>query len=355
MYIGQKGDALADIPRENPDIDEVFAVRAGKFRRYHGAGWRQLLDGATVVKNIRDAWWVMIGIWQSFRLLGTIKPDVIFTRGGFVSVPVALAGALRHIPYVTHDSDSTPSLANRLIARWARVHAVALPKELYPYPTAKTVTTGVPISKDYVPVSPELMQRYRRDIGLNEAAQVVLVTGGGNGADALNRTVANNAASLLRRYPRLHIVHIAGRALESQVAAAYDTLLPPDDRKRVVVKGFTTDLYRYSGAADVVIARGGATNLAEFAAQGKACIIIPSSQLVWNIKNTEVLAKRQAVIQLNKDQAEQNQRLAQVVGTLLDDSLKRQQLATELATLARPQATADLAALLLTIPETPKP
>ncbi|MDB5170632.1 MAG: UDP-N-acetylglucosamine--N-acetylmuramyl- (pentapeptide) pyrophosphoryl-undecaprenol [Candidatus Saccharibacteria bacterium] len=348
VYIGQTGDKLADIPAGDPNIDEVFTVRAGKFRRYHGEGFfRQLFDVPTVAKNLRDIGYILIGTWQSWRLLRKLKPSVIFSRGGFVSVPVALGGALQRIPYITHDSDSTPSLANRIIARWASLHAVALPAELYPYPPDKTVTVGVPISADYKRVTPALLHKYRDEIGLTKAHQVLLITGGGNGADQLNRAVVANSAYLLQRYPGLHIVHIAGRALHKSVAAAYDNELPADARARVVVKGFIGDLYRYSGAADVVIARGGATNLAEFAAQAKACIIIPSKQLIWNIKNTEALLDRQAVVTLTEAQSEQERRLASVVSDLFDHVSKREALGAALASLARPDSAKELAVLIL--------
>ncbi len=348
VYIGQIGDKLADIPAKDPNIDEVFVVRAGKFRRYHGEGFfRQLLDIPTVAKNLRDISYIFIGIIQSWRLMRRLKPDVIFSRGGFVSVPVALGGALRHIPYITHDSDSTPSLANRIIARWASLHAVALPVELYPYPKAKTVTVGVPISTDYKLVTPALLYHYRSEIGLSKAQQVLLVTGGGNGADQLNRAVVANSAYLLRRYPGLYIMHIAGRDLLKSTEVAYDKELPVDARKRVLVKGFIGDLHRYSGAADVVIARGGATSLAEFAAQSKACVIIPSSQLIWNIKNTEALVELQAVVALTEAQSEQESRLASMVSDLFDHVDKREALAKALYSLARPDSAKELATLIL--------
>lgn len=347
VYIGQTNDGLADIPAQDPNIDEIYSVRAGKFRRYHGEGLRQLLDIKTVLLNIRDLFYIAAGIAQSYWLLRRLKPQVIFTRGGYVSVPVALGGKLRGIPYLTHDSDSTPSLANRLIARWATLHAVALPKELYPYPANKTVTVGVPVNQAYQPVTPTTQHRFRHELGLDQAMQVLLVTGGGNGARMLNNAVVDNSAYLLKRYPKLHIVHIAGRALQAETEQAYSTVLDKETLERVKVEGFTTNLHVYSGAADIVIARGGATNLAEFAIQGKACIIVPSKQLIWNVKNTEALAERHAVVKLTEDQAEQERRLATVVGELLDDDAKRQRLATELSSLARPDAAKDLAMVVL--------
>lgn len=347
VYIGQIGDILADLPAKDPNIDQVFAVRAGKFRRYHGEGIAQLLDFKTVYLNIRDLYYIAIGTFQSWRLLRQLRPDVLFTRGGYVSVPVAFGGAALHIPYITHDSDSTPSLANRIIARWAALHAVALPAELYPYPAAKTRTVGVPISHHYQPVTPALQNRYRHTIGFEKAKQVLVITGGGNGARQLNTAIIDNASYLLERYPDLYIAHFTGRMLEEEAVKAYGAQLRPEQLDRVTIKAFSNSLYEYSGAADVVIARGGATNLAEFAAQGLACIIVPSKQLIWNVKNTDTLAKLGAVIKLTEQQSEQELRLAHTISELLDDAAKRTTLGTELAKLARPQAAKDLADILI--------
>jgi UDP-N-acetylglucosamine--N-acetylmuramyl-(pentapeptide) pyrophosphoryl-undecaprenol N-acetylglucosamine transferase len=348
VYVGQKGDALADIPAQDPNIDSVYTVWAGKFRRYADeTWWQRLLDVRTVALNIRDLFRVLYGTGQSWRLLGREKPDVIFTRGGFVSVPVALAGCLRGIPYITHDSDSVPSLANRLIARWARWHAVALPTKLYPYPQAKTVMVGVPVNTKYQPVTPALKTQYRESLGLENFKHVILLTGGGNGARVLNSVLVQNARYLLGTYPDLAILHITGRALEDETNQSYDALLLGAARKRVFVHGFVTDLYRYSGAADVVIARGGATNLAEFALQQIACILVPSKQLSWNVKNAAVLAQQGAIQQLSEEQAEQPERLGRTIGTLLEDDTLRTKLAQTLAEYARPHAAAELAALIL--------
>ena len=322
-------------------------MRAGKFRRYHGEGFKQLLDMPTMLKNARDAVYVLIGIFQSYRLLRRLKPGIIFTRGGFVSVPVALGGKLNHIPYVTHDSDSTPSLANRLIARWAVLHAVALPEEIYPYPIDKTITVGIPVSSKYQPVTAGVMKAYRRELKLDAYQQMVFVTGGGNGARTLNTAIVDNSAYLLKKYPEMVLVHVAGRELEAETKQRYADVLDTRQLKQVIVKGFLHDLHLYSGAADVVIARGGATNLAEFAIQGKACVVVPPNHLIWAVKNTEALAERGAIMMLTEEQAEQERRLASVIEGLLADTDSRQRLASDLASYARPDAAEHLAKLLL--------
>lgn len=351
VYVGQRGDALADIPAKDPNIDEVYTVWAGKFRRYADEDWRQWLNLRTQALNVRDTARVLYGIWQSWRLMRRLRPDVIFTRGGFVSVPVALGGRLSGIPYVTHDSDSVPSLANRLIARWAHTHAVALPIELYPYPAAKTVQMGVPVGSQYRPVTAAMRQKYRQQLGLEKYKHVILLTGGGNGARMLNEALVANARYLLGAYSDLAIVHIAGRALEAETSAAYDALRLGTARKRVMVHGFVNDLYRYSGAADVVIARGGATNLAEFALQRLACIVVPAPQLVGahQVKNTQALAKDGAVVQMTEDQVEQPERLGRTISELLADDTRRAKLSHNLAAYAHPHAAAELAALVLKV------
>ncbi len=350
IYIGQRGDKLSDVPAADPNISAVYTVSAGKFRRYADEGWQQWLNVYVQFLNMRDALRTLRGTWQSYWLLRKLKPAVVFTRGGFVSVPVALGGHLNHIPYITHDSDSVPSLANRLIARFAHTHAVALPPEVYPYPLSKTVMVGVPVSDNYRPVTDRLRQRYRKELGLT-CGQMVFLTGGGNGARVLNEALVANTRYLLATYPDLAIVHVAGRTLEAETVAAYDALGLGKARGRVHVHGFVTDLYRYSGAADVVVARGGATNLAEFAQQQLACVIVPAPHLSGShqVKNSLAYAKRGAIVQLTELQVEQPERLGRTIGELLENSAKRQALAKKLSAYAHPQAAYELANLLLKI------
>lgn len=350
VYIGQKGDKLIDVPAQDPNIDEVLAVRAGKFRRYHGEGIKQLLDVPTLLKNLRDAVWVLVGLWQSFWLLRRLRPDVIFVKGGFVGVPVGLAAAALRIPFITHDSDALPGLANRIVARWARIHAVALPKEIYPYPADKTVTVGVPIAHQYKPVDAKAMQKFRENLGLEPYKRVLLATGGGNGALRLNEQVAACAPDLLERYPDLAIVQIAGRDHEAALRKSYQKNLAPADQKRVIVKGFVTNLYEYTGAADVVIARASGNTLAELAAQAKACVIVPNPQLAGGhqLKNAKALQDRKAVKMVSEATlAHDAHALMPAVTELLDDREKAHALGQRLATFAGKDAAKRLAMLLL--------
>ncbi len=349
IYIGQKGDVFGEVVAKHKLIDEVHTVSAGKFRRYHGEGLRQLLDVRTLLLNVRDGFRVLVGLWQSYQLLGTIQPDVIFCKGGFVGVPVGLAAAMRHIPYLTHDSDAIPGLANRIIARWAAKHAVALDPALYPYPAAKTVDVGVPVAPEYHLVTTVEQARLRREVGLADFEHVLLVTGGGLGAARLNHAAVLAMPGLLKTFPRLAVVHTAGRTHETAVNEAYDASLAPRERKRVRVLGYTTELYKYSGAADLVVARGGATNFAELAAQAKACIIVPNPLLTGGhqLKNAAAYEEKGAIVSIDEVALGRNHELLTNAATrLLRDPAKRKQLSKQLHSFARADSAKELAELL---------
>jgi len=350
VYIGQTGDGLGDIPSKHPAIDKVYTIRAGKLRRYHGEGLKQVLDLPTTFKNIRDIFYVLIGIWQSHRLLRRIKPSIIFIKGGFVGVPVGLAAAQLHIPYITHDSDALPGLANRIISRWAIWHAVALPTEVYNYPASKTITTGIPLQANFVPVTTDLKRDYRQKLGLPLDSKVLFVIGGGLGSQGVNNAVAETVPHLLAEFKNLRVIQVAGRNNREDLLQTYKAKLSDAEMERLNVLGFIDDVYLYSGAADLIITRAGATNLAEFSLQGKACIVVPSSFLAGGhqLKNADYLAEQGAAVVLQEKQLfDDPNRLAQQASELLGNQAKLDDLAKKLALFAKPNSTTSLCNLIL--------
>ncbi len=294
--------------------------------------------------------YVVIGFVQSLLLLRKLRPDVLFIKGGFVGVPTGLAAACLNIPYITHDSDIVPGLANRIIARWASWHAVAMPKEHYSYPAGRTVQVGIPLSDKYQMVTAGAQKDFKQSFGLPSDAQVVFVTGGGLGAHRLNMSIAAIAKSLLARHPKAVIFHISGPGKEEEVITAYQKALKPADLDRVKLEPFVDDMYRYSGAADVIIARAGATTLAEFARQAKACIVVPNPQLTGGqqTKNSKVLEELGAVEMVTDAAVTQNpELLLRQLEALLDDPRRRLELARNLHATARDDAAESIARLIL--------
>lgn len=347
IYVGQKGDKLGDLVKPGGAIAEIKIISSGKWRRYHGAGWRQLFDIMTLAKNACDIFRVMWGTVQGYRLLGKVKADGVFIKGG---VPLGWAARLRHIPYVTLDLDALPSLANRLIAKHATAHAVGLPKEVYSYPPDKTFYVGVPIADTFTLVTTAQQAQWRTQLQLDSLSPVILVIGGGLGADRLNLMVAQQVPALLKQYPAAAVVHVVGREHESKLNQQYNRDVTDRQRSQVIVKGFVDDVYRYSGAADVIISRAGATSLAEFAAQGKACIVVPNPQLTGGhqLKNADQLAAHGAIKVVHEDGSPAaGDELLRVLTELINAPAERVHLGAALHTFAQPQAADKLAKLLL--------
>jgi UDP-N-acetylglucosamine--N-acetylmuramyl-(pentapeptide) pyrophosphoryl-undecaprenol N-acetylglucosamine transferase len=347
IYIGLKGETLVDDLKERYKVfDEVYHIPAGKFRRYHGESLlAHLTDVRTLLLNIRDFFKVLAGVGYSLRLLGRIGPDVVFSKGGFVAVPVGLAAAARRVPIVTHDSDVIPGLANRIIGRFAVIHATGMPSGLYTYPESTMRYVGIPLDERIRTVDGKLQADYKRQLGLPEDSLVLLVGGAGLGSKYKNDQAAAISRRLLDAFQNLHIIHISGNLHLSEVKNAYKT--GAGKQGRVTILGFTPEFYKYSGAADVVVTRAGATVIAELAAQQKAVILIPAPHLTsgHQLKNAAELAKARAVKVV--DNSASPDELLQAIMALLSNKQHRSQLANTLGKTAKRDAAEQLADILL--------
>jgi UDP-N-acetylglucosamine--N-acetylmuramyl-(pentapeptide) pyrophosphoryl-undecaprenol N-acetylglucosamine transferase len=355
VYIGNKGDTFDNGEVHYHDFDFVSFINGGKFRRYYGESvLRQIFDVKTVLLNIRDFFRVIGSTYKSIRILKRVKPDVVFSKGSFVAVPVGIAAILLRIPIVTHDSDAMPGLANKILGRWAKIHATGLPAEFYNYPKDKVRYTGIPVDEHIKKVSEADKAKFKQAIGLSSDRFVLLVTGGGLGARNINNKILEIAPELLLKYPKLHIVHIAGQKNEEVVAKSYQDLLREQPGNRVTVLSFTSDFYKYSSAADLIVTRAGGTALAEFAVAHKACILIPNPFLAGGhqIKNAVGLQNIGAV-EIVKENDSAKVLLKKIVA-LITDSKRRKELEEKLGSTAKINASAELADILLEVAKTKK-
>ncbi len=348
IYIGHKGDNFDTFQQSAHDFDFTAFIKAGKLRRYGTLRFHGLLHPDIFWKNLVDTLRFPGSVITSLRILRKFRPQVVFSKGAYVALPVGIAAKLLRIPIVTHDSDTIPGLANRVIGRWAKLHATGMPKEFYGYPADSTRYVGIPIDPRISKVTPRLQNHYKKQLKLPPDSTVLLVAGGSIGSTQINDLMLSVAPELLTANLSLYIVHITGDSNLKAVTAGYKRL-PKNERKRVMVSGYTNELYAYSAAADLILTRAGATTLAELSAAGKACIVVPSAHLSGGhqLKNAELLQKLDAAA-IAPENIQPDELIVMINGLLNNDS-RRFELARNLYALAKPDASAELAELLLNI------
>ncbi|MCR5417569.1 MAG: undecaprenyldiphospho-muramoylpentapeptide beta-N-acetylglucosaminyltransferase [Lachnospiraceae bacterium] len=226
-----------------------YGISTGKLRRYFDA------------KNFSDPFRVMKGFAEARRILKKLRPDVIFSKGGFVSVPVVRAAATLKIPCIIHESDMTPGLANKLCIPVATRICCNFPETMQLVPDQKAVLTGSPIRR-------ELRQGSRSAglalCGFDESKPVILVIGGSQGAANVNAAVREALDRLLEDF---QIAHICGQGKIDNVL-----LVKPGYKQFEYVKADLKDLF---AMADVVISRAGANAICELLALQKPNLLIP--------------------------------------------------------------------------------
>jgi len=321
---------------------------AGKLRRYnHLTIWQQLTWPSLVLKNLRDGLLVVVGVIQSIFKLFVWRPDVVFTKGGFVCLPVGFAAHLLRIPLVIHDSDAHPGLTNRVLSRWATTIATGAPLEFYHYDPQRAYYVGIPINQQFHPYTSEERLEAKRHWKLDETQPLLVVTGGGLGAMRLNNVVIRTLSQLLER---VSVVLLSG-------VGQYEELRThvPEDSEHFQLKPFVTDMPSLLGAADIVVSRAGATTILELAALQKPTILVPNAKLTGGhqLKNAAVYAADDAVIVLNEDEMEaEPERLVQAVGNLLDQPDRSAAMAERFLHFSRPQAAQEMARLIIAaVPE----
>lgn len=320
----------------------IQAIAAGKFRRYHHFRWWQHLRPSIMLPNLIDLFKISLGFVQSFWRLMRWRPDVVFAKGGFVCLPVGLVAHWLGIKLVIHDSDTVAGLTNRVLSRFASVIATGMPTEYYNYPQAKTVFVGSPTR-----IQPQIrlrqLAKLKQQLGLpaDSANKIILVSGGGLGSDFLNNLVRT---SLPQLSTEAFVVLLAGRANYRKVV---DWKMSTD---RVKVIDFTNQFTQYLAVADLVVARAGATTIAEIANYAKPVVLIPNPKLVegHQLKNAQRLVECGAAMILDEFDLEQHpESFSRLLNKLLEDDVQLKGLSRAIACLARPQAARQLAQLLL--------
>lgn len=320
---------------------DVRVISAGKFRRYaHLSALQHLTVPHVVTRNTADVFRVGKGVMQSIQIIRRFDPDIVFAKGGFVCLPVAIAAKLRRIPLVIHDSDTRPGLTNSIISRWADAIATGAPLDNYPYDPAISHYTGVPIGEHFTPVSPERQSLLKQKLGFSADEPLVVATGGGLGAKSINEGMIAAVDQL--RMHKVNAYIVTGRG-------HYDDVVSKSPKsKRLKITPFVYEhMVEVLGAADIVVCRGSATTPQELAGLKKAVVIVPAHQLSDQVKNAEVFKAAEAGVVLdNQALITSPEILGAALIELISNPAERKRLAENLHSFARPHAARDVAELI---------
>lgn len=250
-----------------------YQLKAGKFYKTY---------------SLRRLAKIPFGFFQAIYLLSKIKPDLIFSFGGYLAVPTVIAGWLLRIPSITHEQTVVAGWANTLIAKFAKKVLIAWPTSAQYFPHKKTVLTGIPIR-------PEIFQQLSNAFIFNNDLPVIYITGGKTGSHKLNSVILSSMESLLGSY---NIIHQCGDYSQTN---DYSHLLDKYDLLKNQVSGtyylrkfvLNNEIGEAFKKAHIVVSRAGAHIITDLAALNKPCLLIPIPWVSHNeqYENAMVLKK----------------------------------------------------------------
>ena len=240
---------------------EAAIVDPSGFRRVvlKAGGWK----GMGLAARLKGLALAFCGFWEALKILRSYRPQICFGSGGYVTVPVGLAAWFLGVPLVIHEQNSRAGLSNKLLGRLAARVCLGFGEAAPSFPAGRTEVTGNP-------VRPEIAALHKIKRNFDRRPLTVLVTGGSQGARALNMAAVPALVGLTRRSLDINIIHQTGTADLAEVRRGY---------QEAGVKAETAEFYqdmaaRYQGA-DLVISRAGAITLSELAAARLPAVLVP--------------------------------------------------------------------------------
>lgn len=267
-----------------------YPIRCGKLRRYFS--WQNFIDPINI----------LIGILQAYFLLKKLKADIIFSKGGFVSLPVVVAGYFRRIPIIIHESDMTPGLANKLSFPFAKkICTTFATTKKFIKNSDKVVTVGTPIRAGLFAGKKE---KGLQICGFNDQKPCLLIIGGGQGSSAINQVIRDSLDILCNKY---QVIHLCGKNKLDKKLLGIDNYFQIEYADAEIA-----DLF---AASDLVISRSGANSLCEILALKKPHILIPLSMKVSRgdqVQNANYFASQGISTVLDEDELTKESLLAAI-------------------------------------------
>ncbi len=296
-------------------------IASGKFRRYFS--WR----------NFWDFFKIFWGFWESLWILAKFRPVAVMVAGSFVGVPVVWSAWLLRIPVLIHQQDIVPGLASRLMSHFARKISCSFEPSLKDFYPGKTVLTGNPVRGEFFSCS---LEKSREIFELRKKLPVVLVLGGGTGAEKINQTVEKSLADILQF---CQLIHLTGRGKSLKIEA--------ENYRQF--EFLTNEMIDAFCLADLVVSRAGMSSLSEFSILAKPVILIPIPDSHQE-ENARYFQKNNAVLVLEQNSLTPELFTA-AVKELLFNRAKRQNLSRNISKMMKPDGARRAAEELLKIAE----
>jgi UDP-N-acetylglucosamine--N-acetylmuramyl-(pentapeptide) pyrophosphoryl-undecaprenol N-acetylglucosamine transferase len=298
------------------------------------------------IQNFFDLFRTFFGIFVAIWKLYVLYPDMVFSKGGYTSVPVLIAARFLRIPVVIHESDVVPGRANMLAKKYAKYIAVSYSEAAKYFDVARTALTGIPIRQAVLesPSDPFSV------IGLPNDLPIIYVTGGSSGAERINNIILRCLDELL---PNFRIFHQVGPNKKDEVILAAKTLLK---NRELESRYFVTDLVDaktvsalYS-AASLIITRAGSTTLFEIALHGRPSIVIPIPEDISRDQRSNAYAyARTGAATVVEEHNLTETLLTSEIHTIMSDMEKWQSMAQAAIAFAPRDASTKIANVLLSI------
>lgn len=286
-YIGSHDGIERELIGQMKNVT-YYPISTGKLRRYMS------------IENVKDPFKVMKGVMQAWRIIGKTKPDIIFSKGGFVSVPVVLAAKLRRVPTIIHESDYTPGLANKLSIPFVNHVLTTFPETLEYVPKKKSTYVGAIVREELFTGSKELGYTLT---GFTKEKPILLVMGGSSGSEKLNTIIRNSLDDILQHF---QVIHICGKGQK-------DSTIQRDGYVQFeYVKEELKDIF---AVTDYVVSRAGSNAIFEFLALRIPMLLIPLSRAVSRgdqIINAKSFAKQRFAQVIEEESLEEESFVAEL-------------------------------------------
>ncbi len=310
------------------------------YRAVTTAPWPTGISARAFISAARNA----AGLAECLGIIRGFKPDVVFTTGGYVSLPAAMAAGMSRTPLVIHEQNRQPGRANRLAARFASRIAVSTPEVPIGFPPDRTVYVGTPVRRDLIDSLPDKPSARAR-FNLDPDTFTLLAFGGSQGAESINRALLSATDYLDPQM--LQILVATGPSGFDEVSAAFASV-----PIRAVVKPFIDDMAAALVAADLALCRSGASTLAELAVVGLPAVLVPYPHAVGGHQQYNAELFRQVgAAEIIADSELSGKRLADAVAAIALDSAAISRMSASAASLARPDAADRIAGIIRELAE----